>query len=244
MRGYRSNTPEKIIEVRMLDMFIWNWVMFEANADRATGRSTFGASAALARAGLAQAAAVDTVPERIPVGVPERLEVRRVGDVEPPQGAALDDALDLGDGRLQRIVRNRREPDIAVGVRRAEIGEPLVVDAQDFDRRLRIVHAAGGAEDTAEHLGLHAAPILILEPEIVVGDAPYPAFAVLVEAGRRHAIGAMDAPGDVLPACRGHAARQPETGALVRDPDRPLRAVLCVRHPLLERRGRAGREEV
>ena len=32
-------------------MFIWNWVMFEANADRATGRSTFGASAALARDG-------------------------------------------------------------------------------------------------------------------------------------------------------------------------------------------------
>ena len=35
----------------MLDMFIWNCVMFEANAERATGRSTFGASGALARVG-------------------------------------------------------------------------------------------------------------------------------------------------------------------------------------------------
>ena len=51
MRGWRSRTPEKIIDVRMFAMLIWNWVMFVANADRATARSIFGASGAAARVG-------------------------------------------------------------------------------------------------------------------------------------------------------------------------------------------------
>src|SRR4030095_7472474 len=101
----------------MLDMFIWNWVMFEANADRATGRSTFGASGAFARVG----------------SEPIMMIFRMWSGVSPPTvgSAALENALPPRERRRQRMVRDRGEPGVAVWMCRAEVGQPLVVDAQD-----------------------------------------------------------------------------------------------------------------
>ena len=84
----------------------------------------------------------------------------------PRTRAALGHALDLGDRRLDRVVRDRREPGEALRVRRAEVGEPLVVDAHDLDGRLGVVQAAGGAEDAVEHLGLHAVAVLVLHAQV------------------------------------------------------------------------------
>src|SRR2546428_13429511 len=94
-----------------------------------------------------------------------------------PRSTALDDALDLGDGRLQRMVRDRGEPGVAARMSRAEVGEPLVVDAQDLDRRLRVVHAPRGAEDPVEHLGLDTAAVLVLQTQIGGRDTPRPPLA-------------------------------------------------------------------
>src|SRR5213594_742382 len=191
-----------------------------------------------------QPAAVDHVPQRVPVGIPERLEVRRVGDVETAQGAALDDALHLGDGRLERVVRDGREPGVALRVSRAEVREPLVVDSQNLDRGLRIVHPSRGAEHSVEHLGLHTVAILVPQAQVGVGDPTDAALAVLVETRRRHSIGAVDASGNVFPARRAHPAGHAQAGAPVGDPDRPTRPFLRVRHPIFQTRGCPGREEV
>ena len=66
----------------------------------------------------------------------------RVGDVEAAHGAALGHALDLGHRRVDVVVRDAGQPGEAVRVRVAEVGEPVVVDAQHLDGGLGIVHAA------------------------------------------------------------------------------------------------------
>jgi hypothetical protein len=174
-----------------------------------------------------QPGGVDDFPQRIPVRVPQRLQIRRVGDVEAAECAAPGDALDLGDGRFDRMVRDRSEAGEALGVRRAESGEPLVVDAQDLDGGLTIVQAAGGAQHTVEDLGLDAVTVLVLYSEVGIGQAADTAAAVFVQAGRGHAIGAMDLAGDVFPSRRTHAVNQTEIGAAL---GHPLPAVGPVAH--------------
>jgi hypothetical protein len=189
-------------------------------------------------------AAVDDFPERVPRRVPQRLQVRRVRDVEPAHGAALGHALHLRDGGLDRMVRNRRETRIALGMARAELREPLVVDPHDLDGRLRIIHAAGGAEDSVEHLGLDAVPVLVLQSQIGIGQATDALLAVVVEPGLGHAVGAMNAAGDVLASGRAHAVHEPQIGALLRNPHLALGPVDDVRHPVSHVGGGAGDEEI
>ena len=183
-------------------MLIWNCVMLVANAARATVRmSTAGHVGRLGARRIAadehhlpdvvgdvaahrvevqrQAAGVDDLPQRVPVRVPERRELRRVGDVETAQHAALGDALDLGDGGLDRMVRDRGEAGEALGVRRAEVGEPLVVDAHDLDGRPR------GRSCVPWRRGSRTAPrparrrrSWSLDPELGVGEPANAALAI------------------------------------------------------------------
>ena len=67
------------------------------------------------------------------------------------------------------------------GCAAAEVGEPLVVDAHDLDGGLGIVEAAARAEHAVQHLGLHAVTVLILDPQVRIGEAADPSQAVVVE---------------------------------------------------------------
>ena len=162
----------------------------------------------------------------------------------PRQGAALGHALDLGDGRLERVVGDRREPAEPLRVLAAEVGEPLVVDPHHLDGGLGIVHASGRAEHPVEHLGLHAVPVLVLDPEVGVGEAADALLAVGVEAGLLHAIRAVDAARDVLPPRRAHAVDASERGALLGGPRGTAGPVRHVGHPVPHRRRRARGEQV
>ena len=145
-----------------------------------------------------QARRIDDLPERVPVRIPQRLDVGRVRDVEPGQPPALGHALDLGDGGLERMVRDRREAREALGMRRAEPGEPLVVDAGDLDRGLAVGEPSRHAEDPVEHLGLHAVAVLVQDPQLGLGEAADSFLAVVVEPGGGHPVRAIDASGHVL----------------------------------------------
>src|SRR5215831_192514 len=105
------------------------------------------------------------------------------------------------------MVRNGGQAGEAVRVRRAEISEPLVVDAHDFHGRLGIVHAARRSEDSIEHFTLHAVEILVLDPELGLGKTANAALAILVEAGRGHAVRSVDLARYVFASGRAHAAR-------------------------------------
>ena len=110
-----------------------------------------------------QGGLVGDLPDRIPLGIPERHDVVRVGDLETAHAAALDHAPHLFHGGLDGSVRDAGETGVAVGVRVAEVGEPLVVDPHQLDGGLGVIQPPGGAEDPVEHLGLHAVALLVLQ---------------------------------------------------------------------------------
>jgi hypothetical protein len=126
----------------------------------------------------------------------------------------------------------------------AEIGEPLVVDAQHLARRLVVLDADRGAEDAVEHLGLHTVALLVFEAQFGIGHAADAFLAVLVDPLRGHPVRAMDLTGDVLPAARAHAVHQPERRAVLGDPLFAARPVGHVRHTVFVRRAGVGGEEV
>src|SRR5262245_32864503 len=142
------------------------------------------------------------------------------------------------------MVGDRGEPREAVWMRRAEIRQPLVVDADHLDRGLRIIHPTGGAEDPVENLTLYAVAVLVLQAQLWIAQPANPTLPVLVQTGRRHPVGAVNSAGNVLAPCRAHAARAPEHRPLLRDPRGPLRPVTHEWHPLLPFRGSTGDEEV
>src|SRR4030095_5385990 len=96
---------------------------------------------------------------------------------------ALGHTLDLGDGGLERMVRDRREAREPLGMCRAEPGEPLVVDGGVLDRGLAVGEPPRHAEDPVEHLGLHAVAVLVLYPQLGLGEAADPLLAVVANAG-------------------------------------------------------------
>src|SRR5205823_5352561 len=98
-------------------------------------------------------------------------------------GASGSHALDLGDGGVDRVVGNRREAAEAPGLGRAEVGQPLVVDAHHFHGGLGIVEPAAGAEHAVEDLGLHAVAVLVLHAQLGIGEAADALLAVVVEPG-------------------------------------------------------------
>ena len=191
-----------------------------------------------------QGGLVGDLPDRIPLGIPERHHVIRVGDLETAHAAALDHAPHLFYSSLNRGVRDAGETRVAIGVGVAEVGEPFIVDPHQFDGGLGVIQPPGGAEDPVEHLRLHAVALLILQAQLRVGEPPDAALAVLVETGRSHAVGALDFARDVFAPRRPHAVHEPEVRALLRHPYRSLGAVGDVRHAVLHRRRGARREEV
>src|SRR5262249_62035402 len=135
------------------------------------------------------------------------------------------------DGRLDRMIRDGSQTAVALGMGRAEVGQPFVIDPHDLDGGLGITEPPRDAEDAVEDLGLDAVAILVTQAEIRIGEAADAALAVLVQPGGGHAVRAMDAPGHVLASRRAHAAGQAEADALLRRPARALRTVDDVRHP-------------
>jgi hypothetical protein len=118
----------------------------------------------------------------------------------------------------------------------AELDEPVIVDAQHLVSGLVVVEAAGGAEDAVQHLGLDAVTVLVLEPQIGIGEAADAPLAVVIEPFRRHPIGTVDLARLVEPAGRAHAVHQPEGRALLGDPLRAALAVGGIRHAVFQSR--------
>ena len=127
----------------------------------------------------------------IPVRIVERRHVERVGHVEAADPAALDDALHLGDGGLDGRARDAGEAGEALGVRVAEVGEPVVVDPDHLDGRLGIGHARARAEDAVEHLGLDAVAVLVLQAQLGLAEPP-DARACRPRRGRSRPCGPSD----------------------------------------------------
>src|SRR5262245_63439396 len=99
-------------------------------------------------------------------------------------------------------------------MRLAEVGEPLVVDADHLDGRLAVAHPRARGENAVQGLGLDAVAVLVAQPELRLAEPTDGPLAVLVETGRRHPVRAVDLPGHVLAPRRAHAVGEPEVGAL------------------------------
>ena len=126
----------------------------------------------------------------------------------------------------------------------AEILQEIIVDAQHLVRGFAVVEPRGGAQDAVDDLGVDAVAVHVLDPQMRVAAAPDVALAVLVHAGLGHLVDPV-----VLPRDKGRAARpdtvlQPEIGAVLGDPLRPLRPVLDIGHALLQLAARLGHEQV
>src|SRR6516162_3789463 len=120
-----------------------------------------------------QTARCDGVPDRVPPGIPQWRHIVPAGDFEAARDTAPGDALDLADSRLRVVVRDAGEAGIAIRVSGAEIGEPLVVDAQHLAGRLVVLDADRGTEDAVQYLGLHAVTLLVLQSKFGIGDAAH-----------------------------------------------------------------------
>src|SRR5262245_36618676 len=96
---------------------------------------------------------VGELQDRIRLGIQEWGDVVRVSDLETAHAAAFDHALHFFHGGLDGSVGDAGEARVAVRVRIAEIGEPLVVDADQLDRGLSVIQPPGSAEDPVEYLG-------------------------------------------------------------------------------------------
>ena len=130
------------------------------------------------------------LPQRLPDGVPHGLHVPRARELEAAQ-AQLGHAMDLLHRGVDVAVRQAREPDLAIGVVAAEVGQPVVVDAEHLLGGLVVVQARGGAEDAEDDLGLDAVELHVLDAEMGVGRAADALLAVLVESRRGHLIDAI-----------------------------------------------------
>ena len=191
-----------------------------------------------------QPARGDRVPYRVPPGVPQRRHVVAAGDFEPADIAALGDALDLADRRVDgRGLGCWRARQSAPGAA-AEIGEPVIVDAQHRAGRLIVVEPVGGAENPVKDFGLDAVAILILEPQVGVGQPADCSFSIGIKPGRGHAVGAVDLARLVLAPGRTHAVRQPERRAVLGNPFLAARAVGDIGHAVLQSGRRVRGEEV
>jgi len=138
----------------------------------------------------------DDFPERVPVRVPQRLQVCRVGDVEPTQhkprlATRLTSALAASIGCWGSSPGRR-----SARMDGAELGEPLVVDAHDFDCRFGIPLRRPVAPRTPYRTSA-CTPSRSWSFTRRPGSVRrrIAALAVLVEAGLSHAVGARILPG-------------------------------------------------
>src|SRR3546814_16752389 len=122
----------------------------------------------------------------------------------------------------------------------AETGQPFVVDTHHFRRGLRIVQPLARSKDAIEHFSLDAVAILVLDAKVRIGQSPDAFLAIVVEPGRRHAVGALYLTRDVLAHGGAHADLPAELRAPLTHPSRALLALIHLPHSVLHRRGPVG----
>ena len=142
------------------------------------------------------------------------------------------------------MVRDVGEAAIALGLVAAEIGQPIIVDAQHRTGRFVVVEAIGGAENAVENFRLDAVAILVLETEIRVGQTPDFLLFVIVKPGRSHAVGTVDLARLIFAAGRAHPGVEPERGAVLGDPFPAARPLGDIGHAVLDRGRRVGGEQI
>src|SRR5262249_40354461 len=101
-----------------------------------------------------------------------------------------------------------------------------------LDRGLRVIQPSGRAQDSVQYFALHAIAVLVENSQLWLGEPADSALAIVVQPGGGHPVRAVDASWDVLAPCRAHAARPAEAGAFLGGPDRTLRSVVYVGHPI------------
>jgi hypothetical protein len=151
--------------------------------------------------------------------------------------------MHLGHRRLDVAVGQARQPDVAIGIVAAEVGEPRVVDAQHLGGGLAVGELRGRGEDAVDDLGVDAVAVHLLDPQVRIARPANALLAVLVEAGRGHDVHPQLLARLVLRARRAHAAREAERCAVLGDPSRPVRPVGHIRHAVLQGGGRLGDEQ-
>jgi len=158
--------------------------------------------------------------------------------------AALENPLHLFDRCLHGLVGDGREPRVPVGLDRAEVGQPLVVDAHDL----------GAASWSASRRSCRE-PRRGPRPERRRAPGPGAATRDRSGAGRRACRprrvpsrpcdrSGGSGPGCTPPPRRAHAVHEPRLAPCLVTPHRPLRAVAHVRHAVAQGRRGVGGEEI
>src|SRR5215475_2838941 len=145
-----------------------------------------------------QGGLVGDLPDRIPLGIPERHDVVRVGDFETAHTTTLDHTLHLFHCSFNGGVGDARKSGVTIRVCVAEVGELRIVNAYQLDGGLSVVQPPGGAEDPVEHFSLDAVALLVLQPQLWISEPSDAALAVVVKTSGGHAVGAVDFARDVL----------------------------------------------
>ena len=79
-------------------------------------------------------------------------------------------ALQFFDPFLDIVQIDHRDALESGRISAAELGEPVVVDAQHLERRLGIVQPAARAQHAVQDLGLHAVAVLVLDAQLGIGE--------------------------------------------------------------------------
>src|SRR2546427_6087533 len=117
-------------------MYIWKPEMWTACSTRASCGGSFSRSGRRSPTVwkcTGKAASLATSQTGFHWGIPERHDVVRVCDLETAHAAAFDHPPHLFHGGLDRGVGDAGKTRVAVRVRVAEAGEPLVGDLRQLD---------------------------------------------------------------------------------------------------------------
>ena len=176
---------------------------------------------------------IDRLPQLLPIRVPHRLHVPGAGQFEAAQ-PHLGDPVNLGDRLVDIAVGQAGETDLPVGVVTAEILQPVIVDAQHLVAGFGVVELRCGAENAVDDLGVDPVLLHVLEAQMRVVAAGLALLGVGIETVLGHDVDADVLSRDMLRAAGADAVEQPEIGAVLGDPLRPVRPVLDIGHALLE----------
>ena len=112
----------------------------------------------------------------------------RLDHLQAADAAAPGDPVDFGDGGGNVMVGDGCQPGETVGMGIAEIGQPFVVDAGQFDGGFGVVQPLAGAQDAEQHLRLDSVPVLVLDPQVGIGQPADALLAVLIQSLGGHAV--------------------------------------------------------
>ena len=125
-------------------------------------------------------------PKHVPVSMIDRLDGSGHAKVAAVEADARG-AAKLVCGGLRAVVGNAGQPCEATGMALAEAGQPVIIDAEDFDYLIVIIEGVRNPKKPVYHLRVNAVLVLVLDSEVRVGGV-IPLVGVFVEAGGNHSV--------------------------------------------------------